>query len=85
MTAIESKEEISDTDSGIILHCGKNVAVKYITHNIAIIHVSNYVKTGGELCTHIKGTLEQIKCFYYPKSNFAYAVTKKENTKRHFM
>lgn len=24
MTAIESKEEISDTDSGIILHCGKN-------------------------------------------------------------
>lgn len=24
MTAIESKEEISDTDSGIILHSGKN-------------------------------------------------------------
>lgn len=24
MTAIENKEEISDTDSGIILHCGKN-------------------------------------------------------------
>lgn len=24
MTAIESKEEISDTDSGIILHCGEN-------------------------------------------------------------
>lgn len=39
MTAIESKEEISDTDSGIILHCGKNVAIKCITHNIAIIHM----------------------------------------------
>lgn len=24
MTAMESKEEISDTDSGIILHSGKN-------------------------------------------------------------
>lgn len=28
MTAIESKEEISDTDSGIILHSGKNITMK---------------------------------------------------------
>lgn len=27
MTAIENKEEISDTDSGIILHCGENSVV----------------------------------------------------------
>lgn len=27
MTAVENKEEISDTDSGIILHCGENFAV----------------------------------------------------------
>lgn len=29
MTAIESKEEISDTDSGIIVHSGKNINTKY--------------------------------------------------------
>ncbi len=28
MTAMESKEEISDTDSGIILHSGKNMNTK---------------------------------------------------------
>lgn len=33
MTAIESKEEISDTDSGIILHSGKNVTTAYVTYN----------------------------------------------------
>lgn len=27
MTAVENKEEISDTDSGIILHCGENLVV----------------------------------------------------------
>lgn len=26
MTAVENKEEISDTDSGIILHCGESFA-----------------------------------------------------------
>lgn len=29
MTAIESKEEISDTDSGIIVHSGKSITSKY--------------------------------------------------------
>lgn len=29
MTAIEGKEEISDTDSGIILHSGKNTTTEY--------------------------------------------------------
>lgn len=29
MTAIESKEEISDTDSGIIVHSGMNITTKY--------------------------------------------------------
>ena len=30
MTTIESKEEISDTDSGIILHSGKNAIKKVL-------------------------------------------------------
>lgn len=30
MTAIESKEEISDTDSGIILHSGKSINKSYM-------------------------------------------------------
>ena len=34
MTAIEIKEEISDTDSGIILHSGKNTAPKSASHLI---------------------------------------------------
>lgn len=29
MTTIESKEEISDTDSGIVLHSGKNVSAEW--------------------------------------------------------
>lgn len=37
MTAIESKEEISDTDSGIILHSGKNITTK--SANFHICHV----------------------------------------------
>lgn len=35
MTAIESKEEISDTDSGIILHSGKNrLIIQNTKHSI---------------------------------------------------
>lgn len=37
MTAIESKEEISDTDSGIILHSGKKTTT--IQHLIPICTV----------------------------------------------
>lgn len=36
MTAIESKEEISDTDSGIILHSGKNIT----TVSTSVFHMS---------------------------------------------
>lgn len=38
MTAIESKEEISDTDSGIILHSGKNITSVWFQHMSCITH-----------------------------------------------
>lgn len=37
MTAMESKEEISDTDSGIILHSGKDNTEE--ESNISIVHM----------------------------------------------
>lgn len=72
MTAIESKEEISDTDSGIIVHSGKNITAK---HGIRFQRTSSYSlgHHGHEQCARDKVAchiavliviLEQLKlCF----------------------
>lgn len=61
MTTIESKEDISDNDSGIILHSGKNMKMKikntmkqhlnpaYVTHRITKHYIILYVMCNTNL------------------------------------